>query len=235
MEQRPQASRAERARWRRPRPPLVRRGRATRTAARQAVAPLRRSLRQRFRDGRRRRRRKTAQAPRRERTDRAGRSARRSREWARDDAWIGTREACGEDFDQQSRADPFIAASRRHRAPQRFGRIDGRVARRVEGPTFRNRLAGPRALHHFTLGHDARALIDDEPRAAGAVWNGERPRIGAERGLAAAPRRDRGRRVGEPQRDEAGSRQPLGVVAQSAAIIGVADREARDALRARVR
>jgi hypothetical protein len=80
------------------------------------------------------------------------------------------------------------------------------------------------------LGDDTGALVNDEARAALAVRDGERPGIGAERRLPSAPGRDRGGRVGEAERDHARLRQALRMIAQNAAIIGIADREARDAI-----
>src|SRR5580704_290415 len=152
----------------------------------------------------------------------AWRSASGSGKWAGHDAWIGAGEAGGENFDHQRGADPFVAAGRRHRPRQCGGGIGGRLSL-SERPSFWNRFAGACAFHDFALGDDAGAFVDDEARRAAAVGNGERPGIGAERRLAGAPGRDRGGRIGEAERDKARLRQLLRVIAQDAAIIGIAD------------
>ncbi len=68
-----------------------------------------------------------------------------------------------------------------------------------------------------------------------AVRRGNRERIGADHRLAAAERRYRCRRIGVAEPQQSGCGQPLGMIAEHAAIVGIADRESGDPHLARKR
>ena len=159
-----------------------------------------------------------------------GRSAGGSRKRARHDAWIGAGEAGRENFDHQRGADPLVAAGGRHRPRQCRRGIGGRLSLGANAQP--SGIGSPaRARFMTSLLATTLALWSMTKRAPPSPSGTASDHgIGAERRLPGAPGRDRGGRVGEAERDHARLRQALGVIAQHAAIIGIADREARDAI-----
>lgn len=160
----------------------------------------------------------------------ARRTTRCARERTGDNAGICAGKTRGEYLNEQRRRDTLVAARRGHCACERSRRVCRWTPIAVEGPTFGDPRAGARALHNFALGDNACALIDHETRAARTSRHCERPGIGANRGLLRTPRCNRGRRIGEAKRDKTAAGDAFRVIAKHAAIVGIADREARYAV-----
>ena len=84
---------------------------------------------------------------------------------------IGTRERSGKDFHHQGKGRPFGIPDGNHRSAQRRHGVRGRPARRIQSPTFGDRLtplfrAHDLAPRHFAQGHIDHQRMLPLPRTA---------------------------------------------------------------------
>ena len=151
-------------------------------------------------------------------------------EGRRVDREVGAGKPRGEDLDEEGHPRPLVAASRHHGAAlQRTGRVGGGLAVGIERPAERDGLAALLVDDDLALGDDAGRLVEDERLPPGAR-HGKRDRIGAEDRFRAAHRGDRGGCVDETEGQEALAGDPLDVITDHPAIVGVGDGEGSDAL-----
>ena len=111
----------------------------------------------------------------------------------------------------------------------RLLRIGGRLAVPVERPAFGNLLALGHRDHDLAARHRGHGEVDHD-RIGVLAREGERHRIGAEQRLLSAPRRDRGRRIGEGDADHAGLGHLEHMDAEHADVRAVADAGEADAV-----